>query len=146
MMGGLIFLCLLGITTVIVGEHVKHPNLSAIRKQSNYLLKHKRDGELEDKGILRFESTSGRLMSADKKSPTVKREEGDDDVGELVENIVSIISNSILGSRKYYRSRLLIKARMQHQPRLFFLLYSCNYFLIFFSLKMRQFDSSTNTN
>ena len=102
MMEGLIFLCFLGTTTVIVSEHVKQPNLSAIRKESNYLLKHKRDGELEDKGILRFESTSGRLMSADKKSPTVKREEGDEDVGELVENIVSIISNSILGSRKYY--------------------------------------------
>ena len=102
MMGGLIFLCLLGIATVIVSEHVNQPNLSAIRKESNYLLKHKRDGALEDKGILRFESTSGRLMSADKNSPTVKREEGDEDVGELVENIVSIISNSILGSRKYY--------------------------------------------
>ena len=102
MMGGLIFLCLLGIATVIVSEHVEQPNLSAIRKESNYLLKHKRDGTLEDKGILRFESTSGRLMSADKNSPTVKREEGDEDVGELVENIVSIISNSILGSRKYY--------------------------------------------
>ena len=102
MMGGLIFLCLLGIATVIVSEHVKQPKLSAIRTESNYLLKHKRDGALEDKGILRFESTSGRLMSADKNSPTVKREEGDEDVGELVENIVSIISNSILGSRKYY--------------------------------------------
>ena len=102
MMGGLIFLCLLGIATVIESEHVKQPNLSAIRKESNYLLKHKRDGALEDKGILRFESTSGRLMSTDKNSPTVKREEGDEDVGELVENIVSIISNSILGSRKYY--------------------------------------------
>ena len=82
MMEGLIFLCLLGITTVIMSEHVNQPNLSAIWKESNYLLKHKRDGELEDKGILRFESTSGRLMSASKKSPAVKREEGDED-GEM---------------------------------------------------------------
>ena len=104
MMEGLIFLCLLGTTTVIVSEHVQQPNLSAIRKESNYLLKNKLDGELKEKGILRFGSTSGRLMSANQKSATVKREEGKEDVGELVENIVSIIANSISDSRKCYQT------------------------------------------
>ena len=98
-MNPLPFLCLLVTHTVICIDHTQDRRRVKYYKDVNDLLASQSHNEIEQGQVFRYGSFSNRRASDTSGGKTVKRQQ-EENAGEIVKNIVTILANNIDGSGK----------------------------------------------